>query len=124
MIQWLIYTVAIGLVPMLMRLAAWLFTSVGVDAFVAADFIAFGLVLHVSMINQVEDAPAQDKIWKRVINGGSVMCIVFYAAMYVIVLIAEKKPELANLNYVDIFTKTSSVISFLMGCAVAQRYAR
>ncbi|WP_054075005.1 MULTISPECIES: hypothetical protein [Comamonas] len=122
--QWLIYTVAIGLIPMLMRLAAWAMTKMSIDAVVAADFIAFGLVLHVSMINQLEEATSSDILWKKVINGASILFIVFYAVMYVITLIADKKSELVDIVIVNNFTYACAFLSLAIGSAVAYRFAR
>lgn len=124
MAQWLIYTVAIGLVPMLMRLAAWGMTKISIDAVVPADFIAFGLILHVSMINQLEGAESSDEHWKRVINGTSILFIIFYAAMYVIALIADKRADLVDVSLVGSFTYGCAVISLAIGAAVAYRFAR
>lgn len=124
MLQWFIYTVAIGLVPMMMRAVAWGLTKVNIDAVVVADFIAFGLVLHVSMINQLERSHSDDEQWKRLINGSSILFIVFYAAMYVIALIAEKRADLVDMSLVSLFTYVCAALSLAIGAAVAYRFAR
>ena len=54
-IKWLIYTVLVGLIPILSRLLIWLVTKEGtVEMLNASDFVAFGLVLHISNINEIE----------------------------------------------------------------------
>ena len=53
-VKWLIYTVLVGLIPMLSRLLVLTVTQPGVVSLIeASDFIAFGLILHISNINEI-----------------------------------------------------------------------
>lgn len=53
-IKWLIYTVLVGLIPIMSRLLVWLVSNkVGIEILNASDFVAFGLVLHISNINEI-----------------------------------------------------------------------
>jgi len=53
--KWLIYTVLVGLIPILSRLLVWLVTNTGtVNILSPSDFVIFGLVLHISNINEIE----------------------------------------------------------------------
>ncbi|AFJ43528.1 hypothetical protein [Francisella orientalis] len=66
-IKWLIYTVLVGLIPILSRLIVWLVTKKGsVSLFSPSDFVAFGLVLHISNINEIEHFSGIQKEWKTV----------------------------------------------------------
>ncbi len=54
-VKWLIYTVLVGLIPILSRFLVWGVTEPGIVSFItASDFIAFGLILHISNINEIE----------------------------------------------------------------------
>ena len=54
-IKWLIYTVLVGLIPILSRALLWFISQNQTMNFVnAADFVAFGLILHISNINEIE----------------------------------------------------------------------
>ena len=63
--KWLIYTVVFGLIPIISRLLVWGVTQHGtVSAFATSDFIAFGLILHISNINEIEHLSDDNKSWK------------------------------------------------------------
>ena len=67
-IKWLIYTVLVGLIPIISRFLVWGVTQAGtVSILAASDFIAFGLILHISNINEIEHLSDSDKSCK--ING-------------------------------------------------------
>lgn len=68
--KWLAYTFLVGLIPVLMRLLAWAVTTPDhVSPFAPQDLVAFGLVLHVSIINELEHNSREDKDWKTIQNG-------------------------------------------------------
>ena len=77
-IKWFIYTVLVGMIPIISRL---LITSIinkeDVTFFVATDFIALGLVLHISIINELEHLN-NEVDWRTIQNG---MSIVYIAAL-------------------------------------------
>lgn len=64
--KWLIHTLLVGLIPVLTRLMAWAGTATGkVDPLAAADFIALGLVVHVSILNEMEHLLIREPALKR-----------------------------------------------------------
>ena len=64
-VKWLIYTVLVGLIPILSRLLVWGVTESGVVSLItASDFIAFGLILHISNIHQIAPLSDAQKSWK------------------------------------------------------------
>lgn len=86
-IKWLIYTVMVGLIPIIARIFSWLITTQNtLEMFVASDFVAFGLVLHISTINEIEHLSV-DPEWKTIQNGISVMAITFYGVLLTAALI-------------------------------------
>lgn len=79
-IKWLIYTVLVGLIPILSRLIVWVVTKEGsVDLLSPSDFVAFGLVLHISNINEIEHFSGVEREWKTSQNGISIAFIAFYS---------------------------------------------
>ncbi|WP_141758568.1 hypothetical protein [Duganella sp. HH105] len=56
--KWFTYTLLVGLLPISARLVVWAAAKAGrVSAITASDFITLGLVLHISVINEVEHFP-------------------------------------------------------------------
>ena len=93
--KWLIYTVAVGFIPVLLRLLVWLISQdrSGVDLFNALDFIVLGLVLQISNINEIEHLYDSERTWKTTHNGISIILIVFYSALFVFYLLGESIPD-------------------------------
>lgn len=120
--KWLIYTVLVGLIPVIARLFIWLVTKEGsVDIFAASDFIVFGLVLHISNINEIEHFSAQKEQWKTIQNGGSIAFIAFYSILFAINLIGEKIVD------VEAITKCAiglSVVSFFISYSVYDKVSK
>ncbi|MEJ6066662.1 hypothetical protein MT378_02775 [Psychrobacter sp. 16-Bac2893] len=120
--KWLIYTVLVGLIPVIARLFIWLVTKEGsVDIFSASDFIAFGLVLHISNINEIEHFSAQKEQWKTIQNGGSIAFIAFYSILFAINLIGERVVD------VEAITKCAiglSIVSFFISYSVYDKVSK
>jgi hypothetical protein len=117
--KWLAYTLLIGLVPVLTRLMIWFVTSKGtIPAVVATDFVAFGLVLHVSIMNEIEFLPASEGGWKTLQNGTSIFFITLYSALYAMCLLSEGVASVidarALLQCSLAFAVVSAMLSFFM----------
>lgn len=98
--KWLAYTFTVGLMPMLMRLLAWSVTAPGlVEPVSAQDILAFGLILHVSIVNELEHERRSDKDWKTIQNGTTVLFVALYAALYAVSIVAEGMPGLIVSGY-------------------------
>ncbi len=88
-LRWLVYTVMVGLIPIVSRGLAWLVTHDGaVQPVAASDFVALGLVLHISTINELEHAKASAGL-KTVQHGLAVVFISIYSALYAFVLAGD-----------------------------------
>lgn len=121
-IKWLIYTVLVGLIPILSRLIVWLVTKEGsVNLFSPSDFVAFGLVLHISNINEIEHFSGIQKEWKTAQNGISIAFIAFYSALFALTLIGE---NIVDVNAITICTMVLSVVSFLISYTVYDRISK
>lgn len=116
--KWLIWTVLIGLVPTITRFIAWLLTKDGVvDSWLTySDLVAFGLVLHVSNLNEVGHASALFKErWKHVQIGVSVFFVIVYG-----VIMGGSIAAGDNLDSTSVlrFTVVLSTVSFLLSYSV------
>ena len=97
--KWLAYTFLVGLIPILTRLLIWLATMSGnVRAVTAPDLITLGLILHISIINELEHFSIRQQGWKTIQNGLSVIFIVFYSVLYAVTIIGERNSRLIDEN--------------------------
>lgn len=123
-IKWLIYTVLVGLIPMLSRLLIWAVTkSESVPAFVAADFIAFGLVLHISNINEIEHLNDRQE-WKTVQNGVSIVFIAFYSVLFAASVFQSVMPSVIDESVILNCTAVLAAVSLLLSFSVYHHISR
>lgn len=121
-IKWLIYTVLVGLIPILSRLIVWLVTKEGsVNLFSPSDFVAFGLVLHISNINEIEHFAGIEREWKTAQNGISIAFIAFYSVLFALTLIGE---NIVDVTAITICTMVLSIVSFLISYSVYDRVSK
>jgi hypothetical protein len=120
--KWLAYTVLVGLIPILSRLLVWSIASNDVVLpFAATDFVAFGLVLHISNINELEHISSQSKPWKTVQNGVSVIFIALYSVLFAVLLLAEKNPMLINASALLVCVAVLAATSFALSLSIFHR---
>lgn len=114
--RWLVYTVLVGLIPIVSRAFAWLVTRHGtLDAIAAADFVAFGLVLHISAINELDHFSTDDSSWKTAQNGVAVFFVALYSVLYSVDLVGAMVVEKLTLKYCVMIL---ACISFLLNYSV------
>jgi hypothetical protein len=114
-ISWLINTCLLGLLPAIARLVVWLIYNGGIEPLATSDFVAFGLVLHSSNINEVNRIAESDEVWKIAHNGLSVIFIVIYALLLFTTIIPS-----GQINQ-HAALKTSillSIVSFLLSSTI------
>jgi hypothetical protein len=117
--KWLVYTVLIGLIPVLIRFTIWLVTTGAViELFSAFDFVAFGLVLHISNINEIEHITHMKPSWKTAQNGIAILFIVAYSTLFALTLLGESVPNLVNSESVTYGCISLSVVSFIISFSV------
>lgn len=120
--KWLIYTVLVGLIPILARFMVWLVTKEGSIYLVSAsDFVAFGLVLHISNINEIEHYSGKEYQWKTVQNGISIIFIAFYSILLALNLIGE---DIVDIKAITFCAIGLSVVSFLISYSVYDRISK
>jgi len=95
--KWLTYTFFVGLIPVFTRLLAWAITHAGaVSPLAASDFVYFGLVLHISIINELEYLSSAELAWKTTQNGLSLIFITLYGALYAMAILGERNVGLVD----------------------------
>lgn len=120
--KWLAYTFLIGLTPIFARLLVWL-TSKGdsVSAVSASDLVSFGLVLHVSNINELEHLSRVDKDWKTIQNGVSIIFIALYSVLYTAILIGDKNTEIIEQDAILYSVTALSFVSTALSLSIFHR---
>lgn len=114
--KWLMYTVAVGLLPAMLRLMIWLsFPDRDIDILNAVDFILFGLVLHISNINEIEHFNDTEGAWKTFQNGISLIFVALYGGLYASHLFGDAGFELL------IVSITLGIVSFVISFTVYNR---
>ncbi len=121
-IKWLIYTVLVGLIPIISRVLVWGVTQTGTVSILAtSDFIAFGLILHISNINEIEHLSDDDKSWKTTQNGTSILFIALYSVLFSLVMLSEGIPNFIDVKVIKICAIVLAVISFSISFSVFHR---
>ena len=65
------------------RLAIYyLLDDTAFSAFNAGDIIGYGLVLHITMLNTLDNFYIENKRWVTAVNGASIFGIVIYAILF------------------------------------------
>ena len=124
-IKWLMYTVLVGLVPVLSRLLIWVISQDrSVDVLNPADFLVFGLILHISIINEIEHFNDNQRSWKTFQNGTSIAFIAMYGVLFASYLLDQSNPGLINTGYIKIVALSLSAISLLLSFSVYHRVSR
>ncbi|MDI7184395.1 hypothetical protein [Leptospira santarosai] len=124
-IKWLIYTVLVGLIPVLSRLLIWIVTKSNVIALVSAsDFISFGLILHISNINEIEHLEPSDKSWKTIQNGISIAFIAMYSVLSALLLFKDSNSEIIDSVAIERSALCLSIVSFCISFSVFHRISK
>lgn len=108
--KWLIHTLLVGLIPVLTRLLTWAATAGEVDVFATADFITLGLVVHISIINEIERLQKLRSESKALLKGLCLVFVTLFGALYALTTIGERHTELINASFV-----LQSSIAFCIG---------
>lgn len=124
-IKWLIYTVLVGLIPVFSRMLIWIISqNRTMDMFNASDFVVFGLILHISNINEIEHFNDHEKSWKTIQNGTSIAFISFYSILYASYLLGQSNPGLINEGAMKYLSVALSLASLLISFSVYDRISK
>lgn len=119
--KWLIYTVLIGLMPFFIRVFIVLFDKRGTFGYLfnEIDFISFGLILNLSVINELEDKIVADKVWKSRVIGYSIFSILILSAILAIVTYSDfNMNKDLNRNSIKICAIFLALVNFLLNYSV------
>jgi uncharacterized membrane protein YkgB len=124
--KWLAYTVLVGLIPILSRIFVWLTAKPDTMHLLAAtDFVAFGLVLHISNFNELEHVSTErHKEWKTIQNGVSLIFVALYSVLYAILLIGEKNPSLIDMKSMLTCVMALASVSFVLSLSIFHRLSK
>lgn len=121
-VKWLIYTVLVGMIPILSRILIWaVLKSTSIPIFNASDFVTFGLVLNVSNFNEIEHAVKFHDKWKTVQNGTSLCFISFFMVLFSVYIVGESDPSLVNVQTIKIMSIVMSAVSLLLSLSIYNR---
>jgi hypothetical protein len=122
--KWLIYTVLIGLLPILIRLFIFIIRTDLNLAYTlnTIDIVIFGLVLHVSNINELEDKENIDRAWKTTNIGLSVLLLIIFSSILAVGYLSEL-PDSKNINTknLKICSIVLSTVSLIMSYSIYNR---
>ena len=124
--KWLIYTVLVGLIPFIARLFIYLTLKEKNIEFLLneSDFIIFGLVLHITTINELEHFESDNKSWKTVQNGLSLIFIIVYAIIFGLSCIDSVNPGIFEKSAMVWSSILLSFISLLISYSTCDRISK
>ena len=124
-VKWLIYTVLVGLIPALLRMLIWLISqNRDADILNAVDFIVFGLILHISNINEIEHFDEGERSWKTIQNGVSLVFITFYSVLFASHLLGDANPGLIDGAAIKAISMLLGLLSFMISFVVYNRISK
>ena len=103
--KWLIYTVCVGLIPIIIRFFIYWFSNniTSIEyVFNETELITFGLILHLTNLNELEDRIDLDRSWKTKKIGTSVIFMVVLSVLLGIAYLADANPKVLEINRVKI----------------------
>ena len=123
-IKWLFSTVLIGATPLIFRFVIFLFVPDLTIGFIfnEIDMVTFGLVLHVSNINELEDRTDMAAHTKTVYIGLSTFLIVLFGVLLGIAYIADlDKINLFDKLQIKRCTGLLSLVSLFFSYSIYRR---
>ena len=119
------YTVLVGLIPVICRLLIWTISEDrGLASLNAADFIVFGLILHISIINEIEHFNDSQTSWKTIQNGTSIAFITWYGVLFAAYLLGQSNPGLIDAAAIRCVAIGFSVVSFVLSFSIYYRISK
>lgn len=114
--KWLIHTLLIGLIPVFTRLLVWASSTTGtVTPLATADFTALGLVVHVSILNEMGYLRISDPAVKALLNALSILFITCYGTLYALTALSERNTELIDTQIILPIGMALSLLSAMFG---------
>jgi len=114
--KWFIYTVIIGLLPLMIRFFLFLVVNgIGSNYILnEVDLVTFGLILHISNINELEDKEKIERVWKTTCIGFSVVMLVLFSSLLAVGYLSDISKSIDinknTLRYCALFLSSVSLI--------------
>lgn len=124
--RWFSYIVLVGLMPFFARLFVYFSLNekgVGVPLH-ETDLAAFGLVLQVANVNELEHFDNEQKSWKTMHNGLSVCFIIFFTAIFVVAATESMKPGTFNQSFITVASVLSAVTTLCISYSIFDRMSK
>lgn len=109
----------IGLLPIFSRLVANCFMD-DIALFSPNDFIAFGFVMHISILNELEHLH-DDENWKTINNGLSIGFVFIYGLLSFGAISVEVGANSSAQDKLKILSFIMSTVSFMLAYSVFNR---
>lgn len=121
--KWMIYTVLLGLTPLIGRFLIYLVSTVRAPRLNAGDVIAFGLVLVISNINLLEHQEMSHP-WKTKSIGLSIVLAVLMAMLFAAMCFQEVNQNTIDLQMIKVIAIVLSSSCLLFSYAVVDRVTK
>jgi phosphate/sulfate permease len=119
--KWLIYTVLLGLTPMLGRILIYFVSTTSAKPVNVGDIIAFGLVLVITNINLLEHDASIDRAWKTRSIGLSIVLAVLMGIMFAAMCFEDAHPTLVSERNITLVSSALSLACMLFSYSVIDR---
>jgi hypothetical protein len=120
--KWMIYTVLLGLTPVIGRYLIYAVSSVPAPRFSAGDVISFGLVLVITNINILEHQDVHP--WKTMSIGVSVVLAILFAMLFAAMCFQEVNQNTIDLRMIKIVSVVLSGSCLLFSYAIIDRVSK
>lgn len=122
--RWFLYTIIIGLLPLLIRMMIYfLFRNVKeVYIINEVDIVTFGLVLHLSNINELEGRNKGEKLWRTWNTGISKVMLIILSALLSLAYISDFLPNTAiDKSAIKIMSGILGIASLIFSYSIFHR---
>ena len=121
---WLIFTVLIGLLPIIARITAVnIFMLKDVVTISPVDIIVFCIVLHVSILNELNNFQ-KDNEWRLIAIGISTLFIIGYVLLLSAAICSESKSLAINIDLLLNASIYLAIISFIQCFVILYHYRK
>ena len=121
-LKWFIYTVLIGLIPVAARFIVVVVSPRANNEMLwnETDIASFGLTLNISNISVLEHENHQRQ-WKTIVNGLSIILLIFIALVFALSFMKEIDPALISVQRLKQTSFVMAITSFILSYVVYDR---
>ena len=123
-VKWLIFTVLIGLTPVLARFIIYLISSQPAPRLHAGDVIGFGLIMVITNINFLEHQQEVGPSWKTTHIGISLILAVLFAALFTAMCVHDINSQVMSIRKIKVASLVLAFAALTFSYAVVDRLSR